>query len=150
MPGGVPLEWGLILAGRAFTIQLVFHHGYAIQLRTTSETAGTNFKKISLKILRFAKPVTAIKFCLLIASTSFFLLQQECWSYSHRDKDTGTVQKGRMAWNCTEYINGQSFGKTRQDKELLAYRNINFNKQRLGTLSYTAKIKMVIYNDYPK
>lgn len=44
----------------------------------------------------------------------------------------------------------KALGKHDKTKELLVYRNINFNKQRLGTLSYVVKIKMVIYNDYPK
>ena len=37
VPGGVPLEGRLILAGRALAVQLILHHGDAIELRTAPE-----------------------------------------------------------------------------------------------------------------
>lgn len=81
VPGGVPPEWGLILTGSAFTIQLVFHHGNAVKLRTTSEIEGTNFKTFPLKNSNIVKSVTTIQNVQLKLPSSFNVLlqQQDCW-----------------------------------------------------------------------
>ncbi len=37
MPGGVPPEGCLVLAGCTLTVDLVLHHGYAVELRAAPE-----------------------------------------------------------------------------------------------------------------
>lgn len=49
MPSGVPPEGSLVLAGRALAVDLVLHHGYAVELGA-APGRGEETKKIKLKV----------------------------------------------------------------------------------------------------